>query len=103
MFHERILTAVIDAGGVPYQVGGSIRDELLGLPVKDHDIEVFHLPADVLARVLAPFRDVSEVEADFSLSSESENPVPEPALAKYGGLSGVSTYMPLHSLAAEKA
>jgi len=61
MFHEHILTAVIDAGGVPYQVGGSIRDELLGLPVKDHDLEVFHLPADVLARVLAPFGDVSEV------------------------------------------
>ena len=67
MFHEHILTAVIDAGGVPYQVGGSIRDELLGLPVKDHDIEVFHLPADVLARVLAPFGDVSEVGVSFGV------------------------------------
>jgi len=47
-------------------VVSSIRDELVGLPVKDHGLEVFHLPADVLARALAPFGDLSKIGVSFN-------------------------------------
>ena len=40
----RLLAALRAAGGKPYVVGGAVRDELLGLPIKDYDVEVFGLP-----------------------------------------------------------
>ena len=59
----------------------------------------FHIWPETMAD---PTQQHTAVEADFPLSSECGDPVPEPALAKYGGPSGVSTYMPLHSLRGEK-
>ncbi len=47
-----LLVALRDAGGLPYVVGGAVRDALLGLPVKDFDVEVFGLPADRLEAAL---------------------------------------------------
>ena len=44
----RIAEAVRDAGGRALLVGGWVRDELLGLPPKDADLEVFGIPADRL-------------------------------------------------------
>jgi tRNA nucleotidyltransferase (CCA-adding enzyme) len=47
-----LLDALRAAGARPYLVGGAVRDSLLGLPVKDFDVEVFGLPADRLEAVL---------------------------------------------------
>jgi tRNA nucleotidyltransferase (CCA-adding enzyme) len=49
---RELLAALRAAGGRPYVVGGAVRDAMLGLPVKDFDVEVFTLPADRLERVL---------------------------------------------------
>jgi len=48
----RLLADLRAAGGRPYVVGGAVRDRLLGLPVKDFDIEVFDLPAERVEPVL---------------------------------------------------
>ncbi len=40
------------AGGQACAVGGCVRDTALGLPVKDIDMEVYHLPAHDLAELL---------------------------------------------------
>ena len=50
---QELLAALRAAGGRPYVVGGAVRDALLGLPVKDYDIEVFGLPSERLEGVLA--------------------------------------------------
>ncbi len=52
---NQILTAIQEAGGKPFYVGGCVRDKLLGLTPKDFDIEVFCLPQARLEEVLAPF------------------------------------------------
>ena len=39
-----VMAALRAAGGRPCLVGGAVRDALLGLPVKDFDVEVFGLP-----------------------------------------------------------
>jgi len=57
---ERISRAVAAAGGRAFLVGGAVRDGLLGIPVKDADIEVFGVPADALRTVLR--RDYFVVE-----------------------------------------
>jgi tRNA nucleotidyltransferase (CCA-adding enzyme) len=56
-----------DAGGRPYLVGGSVRDALLGLPVKDFDVEVFGLPAEALREVLARAGNVNAVGEAFTV------------------------------------
>ena len=38
---SHILDAITVAGGRPFEVGGCVRDALLGIPCKDIDIEVF--------------------------------------------------------------
>jgi len=48
----RVLGLLRAAGGRPHLVGGAVRDALLGLPVKDYDVEVFGLSADRLEGVL---------------------------------------------------
>lgn len=64
---ETIATSVAGAGGRALMVGGAVRDWLLGLPVKDVDIEVFGLPADALRRALRPHFQVFEVGASFGV------------------------------------
>ena len=56
-----------DAGGRPQVVGGSVRDALLGEPVKDIDIEVFGLPVRELENLLTPHYPVDEVGKAFSV------------------------------------
>ena len=60
-----LLAALREAGGRPYLVGGAVRDALLGLPVKDYDVEVFGLPADRLEAVLRRFGRVDAVGQAF--------------------------------------
>ena len=61
----RLLVDLRAAGGRPYVVGGAVRDGLLGLPIKDFDIEVFALPAERLEPVLAAAGRVDSVGQAF--------------------------------------
>ncbi len=56
-----------NAGGKPQLVGGSVRDALLGEPVKDVDIEVFGLPVRKLEDLLSDHYSVDEVGKAFSV------------------------------------
>jgi tRNA nucleotidyltransferase (CCA-adding enzyme) len=62
---ERLLAAVRAAGGSPYLVGGAVRDGLLGLAIKDYDVEVFGLPAARLGSLLASHGRVDAVGQAF--------------------------------------
>jgi tRNA nucleotidyltransferase (CCA-adding enzyme) len=61
----RLLGDLRGAGGRPYVVGGAVRDALLGLPMKDYDVEVFGLPADRLEPVIAGHGRVDSVGQAF--------------------------------------
>jgi tRNA nucleotidyltransferase (CCA-adding enzyme) len=61
----RLLAALRAAGGTPYVVGGAVRDSLLGLPIKDFDVEVFSLPPGRLESVLAAHGRVDAVGQAF--------------------------------------
>jgi len=64
---RRLLDAVAVAGGRPYVVGGAVRDALLGLPVKDFDVEVFGLHPDRLKTALQSIGDVNAVGEAFTV------------------------------------
>jgi tRNA nucleotidyltransferase (CCA-adding enzyme) len=72
--------ALAAAGGRAYLVGGAVRDALLGLPVKDYDLEVFGLPADELKRVLAAHGRVNVVGEAFTVFKVSGLPGLESAV-----------------------
>lgn len=65
------LLSVIDAihkqGGYVFLVGGAVRDLLLGLPIKDLDIEVHGLSLDALSQVLSEFGVVNKVGKSFGV------------------------------------
>ncbi len=60
-----LLAALRAAGGRPYLVGGAVRDALLGLPVKDYDVEVFDLEGERLEGVLGAAGRVDAVGQAF--------------------------------------
>jgi tRNA nucleotidyltransferase (CCA-adding enzyme) len=64
---DKIIRAIAEAGGVAYQVGGCVRDQILDRPNKDLDIEVFHLDAPTLVRLLSQFGRVNEVGVSFGV------------------------------------
>ena len=64
---KKIIEAISEAGGVAYEVGGCVRDQLLGHANKDLDIEVFHLDASTLSRILSRFGRVNEVGVSFGV------------------------------------
>ncbi len=64
---KKIIRAISEAGGVAYEVGGCVRDSLLGHSNKDHDIEVFHLDAATLSKILSRFGRVNEVGVSFGV------------------------------------
>ena len=50
-------------GGALLLVGGSVRDDIVGLPVKDFDVEIYHLPTaeiEELAKALIMTRKAIE-------------------------------------------
>lgn len=59
--------AVEQAGGKALLVGGIVRDELLGLPSKDYDFEIFGLPIEKVKQVLKQFGNVKEVGQHFGV------------------------------------
>lgn len=60
-----IAEAVRAAGGRALVVGGWVRDRLRGHPSKDLDLEVFGIPQDRLAELLAAFGRVEAVGQSF--------------------------------------
>lgn len=59
--------AVDEAGGRALLVGGSVRDHLLGMPIKDWDVEVFGIPSKRLERTLRRFGPVNTVGRAFGV------------------------------------
>jgi tRNA nucleotidyltransferase (CCA-adding enzyme) len=59
--------AVREAGGRALVVGGWVRDDLLGQPSKDLDVEVFGVPADALRALLERFGRVESVGESFAV------------------------------------
>jgi tRNA nucleotidyltransferase (CCA-adding enzyme) len=64
---RNIAAAVREAGGRALIVGGWVRDLLRGHPSKDVDLEVFGIPQDRLAALLAPFGRVEAVGQSFAV------------------------------------
>lgn len=64
---REIIDRVADQDGQIFLVGGAVRDLLLGLPVKDIDIEVHGLTLERLAKVLAEFGVVDYVGKSFGV------------------------------------
>ena len=62
-----IVAAVRDAGGRALVVGGWVRDQLMGRPSKDLDIEVFGIPAERLREMLSAFGPVNAVGESFTV------------------------------------
>ncbi|HEV3485766.1 MAG TPA: hypothetical protein VG106_10185, partial [Vicinamibacterales bacterium] len=64
---ERIARLVREHGGRALVVGGWVRDQLLGTPSKDVDVEVYHLPAERLRELLATLGSVNAVGESFTV------------------------------------
>ncbi len=64
--------AVEQAGGKAYLVGGVVRDEILGLPSKDFDFEVFGLEMEKVNEILKRFGNVKEVGQQFGVLNIQE-------------------------------
>jgi len=62
-----LCAALRDAGGRAFLVGGAVRDALLGLPIKDYDLEAFGLAPEALRAVLDGFGRVDEVGQAFAV------------------------------------
>jgi tRNA nucleotidyltransferase (CCA-adding enzyme) len=64
---RELALAIRSSGGRALIVGGWVRDELLGRPSKDLDLEVFGLPADRLRALLDSFGRVDTVGESFTV------------------------------------
>jgi tRNA nucleotidyltransferase (CCA-adding enzyme) len=64
---KELASAIRDAGGRAFVVGGWVRDWLLGLDSKDVDLEVYGLPADRLRTILERFGRVQTVGESFTV------------------------------------
>lgn len=62
-----IIDHIVRSGGHAFEVGGCVRDHILGLPCKDLDIEVFALDADTLSSILEQFGRVNHVGVSFGV------------------------------------
>ena len=74
------INAIYDAGGRAYEVGGSIRDWLLGLRHKDSDLLVTGIAIDKLTRLLKKFGEVYTVGKSFGVIKFHPSSDPEVCL-----------------------
>jgi tRNA nucleotidyltransferase (CCA-adding enzyme) len=63
-----IITAIKEAGGNCYLVGGCVRDAVLGIESKDIDIEVYNLSHKDLVAVLEKYGKVNTVGKQFGVT-----------------------------------
>lgn len=64
---EALADQVHDAGGTAWLVGGCVRDHLMGLPVKDWDVEVHGLEVERLEKLLRRLGKVDAVGRSFGV------------------------------------
>lgn len=64
---EPFVEAILKVGGEVYAVGGTVRDELLGLPSKDRDLLVSQVPLEQLTQILERFGRVLPVGRSFGV------------------------------------
>ena len=62
-----VRSAIVDMGGKIYQVGGAVRDEMLGKVSKDLDLLVVGVELNDLARVLTRFGKTNLVGKAFGI------------------------------------
>jgi|GEM_PF-308333 len=62
-----ILQEIIDNGGTPYMVGGTVRDIILDKPLKDADIEVHGISIESLEQIFKKFGPVRLVGVQFGV------------------------------------
>ena len=62
-----VLGSIRSAGGRPRLVGGCVRDHLLGLTTKDHDIEVGGLDFESLHRALSAYGSTDVIGRSFGV------------------------------------
>ena len=55
------------AGGQALLVGGSVRDEIIGMPCKDYDIEVYGIEPETLIKLANNFGDVKKAGVSFGV------------------------------------
>ncbi len=59
--------AVEAVGGRALLVGGCVRDEFMGIPPKDYDVEVYNIPPEKLRELAGSFGEVNEVGMAFGV------------------------------------
>jgi tRNA nucleotidyltransferase (CCA-adding enzyme) len=67
MMIERIYKAIQEAGGIPYRVGGSVRDQFRGVAPKDIDTEVYDISKEKLMEILRRFGRVDVTGVRFEV------------------------------------
>ena len=67
LLSKQVRKVIKNAGGKMYQIGGVVRDELLGKISKDLDLLVVGVELDDLAKVLKPFGKVNMVGKSFGI------------------------------------
>ena len=62
-------------GGCAYAVGGCVRDAALDLPVKDIDMEIFHIPPERLLEMLSRHFEIDLVGQSFGVIKVRHLPI----------------------------
>lgn len=62
-----ICKRIKEVGGRAFLVGGSVRDELMGIPPKDFDIEVYNIKPEILKNLISQFGQINEVGFSFGI------------------------------------
>ena len=61
----RFAEKIAERGGRAYIAGGSVRDEIIGTPSKDYDIEVHGIETDDITATAETFGETKEIGKDF--------------------------------------
>lgn len=72
-----LVRPLIDAGAEIFEVGGPVRDKLLGIPSKDHDLLCRQLSMEKICQLLRPFGKVAAVGKSFGVVKFSPHRAPE--------------------------
>jgi putative nucleotidyltransferase with HDIG domain len=64
---------LVSAGGKVYEVGGTVRDRILGRPLKDRDLLVTGLPIETISNILKPYGKTAMVGKSFGVIKFSPN------------------------------
>lgn len=64
---KKIAQEVSKKGGRVFFVGGCVRDEILGIDIKDIDIEVHNIEVDILIQILENFGEVQKIGSFFGV------------------------------------